>query len=126
MLSDEDIIATWPAQLAEREHLAWKGRHLNTSFLFALGERRYLIAIQEGRMRVRNASAITMPQWDFALRADENVWNEFFQPIPRPEYHDLLAMMKFRRLIIEGNLYAFMSHLLFFKALFALLRSTEK
>ncbi|AHG65169.1 hypothetical protein [Advenella mimigardefordensis] len=126
MLSDEDIIAVWPARLADREHLVWKGRHLKTSFLFALGERRYLVAIREGQMHVRAASTIVMPQWDFALRADEHVWHAFFQPVPPPEYHDLLAMMKCRRLIIEGNIYAFMSHLLFFKALFTLLRSTEK
>lgn len=126
MISDEDIVTAWPARLADSEHLVWKGRHLSTSFLFELGARRYLVIIREGRMLVRDASKITMPQWDFAIRADEEVWDEFFQPVPRPEYHDLLAMMKLRRLVIEGNLYAFMSHLLFFKALFALLRTTEK
>ena len=34
MLSDEDIIATWPAQLADREQLAWKGRHLKANEVF--------------------------------------------------------------------------------------------
>ena len=42
--------------------------------------------------------------------------------VPPPGYHDLMAMLKFGTLRIEGNLHPFMSHLLYFKDLLALLR----
>lgn len=125
MLSNDDITTAWPARLAAQENLVWRARHLSTTFLFGIGERRYLVTLQTGRMQVRDAAQLVMPLWDFALQADEAVWREFFKPLPPPEYHDLLAMMKFHRLAIEGNIHAFISHLLFFKALFALLRPQE-
>ena len=46
-------------------------------------------------------------------------WDTFWLPVPPPGYHDLLAMLKRRRLRIEGNLHPFMANLLYFKDVMA-------
>jgi hypothetical protein len=63
-----------------------------------------------------------MPCWRFALRAGAEVWRQFFQARPAPGYHDLMALIKFRRLRAEGDLYPLMSHLLYFKEVLACAR----
>jgi hypothetical protein len=54
--------------------------------------------------------------------ADEEAWIEFMRPVPKPGYHDLMALLRRERLQVHGNLQPFMTHLLYFKLLLACLR----
>ena len=49
------------------------------------------------------------------LRADADAWTRFWQPLPEPGFHDLLAMSRFGRAVIEGDLQPFMANLRYFK-----------
>ena len=50
-----------------------------------------------------------------AVRADADAWTRFWQPLPEPGFHDLLAMSRFGRAVIEGDLQPFMANLRYFK-----------
>ena len=58
-----------------------------------------------------------MARWTFALVSDPQSWSYFWADIPRPRYHDLMAMVKFKSLRIEGDQAIFMANLLYFKEL---------
>ena len=49
-------------------------------------------------------------------------WAEYWQPAPRPGWHDLLALTKRREAMLEGDLHPFMAHLQYFKDVLALPR----
>ena len=58
-----------------------------------------------------------MPRWSFALVAGEDAWQRFWAPAAQPRFHDLMAMVKFKTLRVEGDPSIFMSNLLYFKEL---------
>jgi len=95
--------------------LVQHARHLHTVFLLEVGDVAYLIAIAAGRIAHVQRGPFIMPRWQFALRAATEDWARFWMAHPPPGYHDLMALIKLRRLRAEGDLYPFMSHLLYFK-----------
>lgn len=95
---------------------------MNTVFLVCVGERSYLVRIEQGRLSSVRRGPFVMGDWSFALRASPEAWAEFRMPVPRPGFHDIMAMLKFRHLVIEGDLYPLMSNLLYFKEVLAMLR----
>jgi hypothetical protein len=67
-----------------------------------------------------------MRSWRFSYCASAAAWNEYWQPMPRPGWHDLLALTKRGEAVLEGELHPFMAHLQYFKDLLALPRFTGK
>jgi hypothetical protein len=111
------------AQLVNaNERLVWRGRYIDTNFLLEAGDDAWLINISAGRVASVTRVARVMPSWTFALRASRETWEQFWLALPPPGYHDLMAMLKYRRLRIEGDLHPFMSNLLYFKDVMASLR----
>lgn len=104
--------------------LVQRGRYVDTQFLFEAGTDAWLVRIHGGRIESVRAGPFVMPSWRFALRAEADTWRKFSEPDPRPGFHDLLAMLKFGTLKIEGDPYPFMSNLLYFKDVLATLRGT--
>jgi hypothetical protein len=102
--------------------LVHRGRFLDTRFLLDVGGQEWLIRIVDGRIVETLQGPFVMPRWTFALRASAEDWDAFWSPDPRPGYHDLFALIRFRRLAVEGDMHAFMSNLFYFKALLAKLR----
>ena len=121
--------AVWCEALSEQvnadERLVWRGRHVSTSFLLEVGSSEYVIKIDQGRVGSVKKGPFTMGDWVFALRASETSWTAFLEPLPRPGFHDLMGMLKLKHLQIEGDLYPFMSHLLYFKDVLASVRGRE-
>jgi hypothetical protein len=66
-----------------------------------------------------------MANWAFAVRAEADVWEHFWSPLPPAPYHDIFALMKSGKMRIEGDLKPLMTHLMYFKLLLALPRQTE-
>jgi hypothetical protein len=65
---------------------------------------------------------VLMRSWRFSYRASVVAWVEYWQPAPRPGFHDLLALTKRAEAVLEGDLHPFMTHLQYFKDLLALPR----
>src|SRR5947208_2317746 len=105
------------------ESLVRRGRHLTTRLLIEVGETSWLVHIADGRIASMARGPFTMPSWQFALRAPADAWEEFWRPIPKPGYQDILGLAKRRLMRIEGDLHPLMSHLLYFKEMLASLRA---
>src|SRR4051812_27425346 len=127
--ADADLggIGTQLARLAERVDqdtaLLRRGRILNASCLLIIGNTSVLLRIVDGRIHdIRHGSLVT-PSAAFAITGDAAVWRRFLAASPPSGDHDLLAFVKRRELRVTGNLHPLMSHLLYWKGLFAHLRA---
>lgn len=122
MKMHDSIVHMLPEKVNGNPQLVWRGRHLTTSFMLRVGERGYVISVHQGRIISVETAVRVMPEWTFCLAADEETWQAFWQAVPQPGFHDLMALLKFRRLTISGTLHPFMSNLLYFKQAFASIR----
>ena len=107
---------------SEASDLAFRGRFLTADCLVGSFADPVLLTISAGRVVAVTPQPGFMRSWRFALRAAPVAWAEHWRPIPRPGFHDLLAMMKQNEATIEGDLHPFLSNLQFFKDLLALPR----
>ena len=116
-------------QLAEKVNantaLVRRGQYLDTTFLLQVGSDGWLITVEKGRIASIRREGPSMVNHAFALRASRDAWTEFWQRVPKPGFHDLLALSKFRHLKVDGDIKVFMSHLRYFKDVLASLRNTE-
>jgi hypothetical protein len=102
--------------------LVHRGRFLDVTFLLGVGEASYLVRVHRGRVEAVAKGPFVMPRATFALRAAEAAWMTFWQPIPPPGFHDLIAMIKTGALTLEGDQHPFFANLRYFKELLALPR----
>ena len=103
--------------------LVQRGRFIDVRFLVEIGPTAYLVTIHKGRVEALERGPFVLPRWTFALRASQEAWSAFWQAAPPPGSHDLIAMLKFGTLRIEGDQHPFMANLRYFKDLLALLRA---
>jgi hypothetical protein len=103
--------------------LVQRGRFIDVRFLVEVGPAPYLVTIHKGRVEALERGPFVLPRWTFALRASQEAWAAFWQAAPPPGSHDLIAMLKFDTLRIEGDQHPFMANLRYFKDLLALLRA---
>jgi hypothetical protein len=102
-----------------------RGRYLNTICQLNVGDEIFLLRILDGRIIELRQGPFVTPSADFAISGDEPIWRRFLAAAPPPGDHDLFAFVKRGELLVTGNLHPLMSHLLYFKALFACLRQGE-
>ncbi len=95
------------------------GKNISLQFLLEIGDKPYLIIIGDGRIMSVNEGPFVMRKWSFALRASKDVWDEFWQPYPAPEFQDIFAMNRFGHCLIEGDVDILLSNLRFVKAVLA-------
>ena len=67
-----------------------------------------------------------MPRATFSLKASEAAWRTFWQPVPPPGCHDLIAMIKTGTLALDGDQLPFFANLRYFKELLALPRPSAQ
>lgn len=125
MIHVQEALKQLPERFNKRLRLIEHAKRLNTRLLLVCGDEDYRITISNGAVSQVERGPFVMGEWDFTLQADEQIWQTFWQPLPPPGFHDLLALSKARKLSIQGNLYPFMSNLLYFKELFATPRQRE-
>src|ERR1043166_4205758 len=99
--------------------LVRRGRYLSTPFLIEIGEQGYLIKIIEGRIVSVTSGPFVTPNYSFALRAPRDEWELFWTELPPPGHHDIFALFKRGKLVIEGNLHPLMANLLYLKDVLA-------
>jgi pimeloyl-ACP methyl ester carboxylesterase len=93
------------------ERLVHRGRFLSTTFLLEAGDVAWLVRVVEGRIARVDRGPFLMRAWSFAIRASEETWRRFWDPVPAPGHHDLFAMTRNGHARIEGDLVPFMTHL---------------
>lgn len=116
-------------QLAEKVNgnaaLVRRGQYLSTTFLLQVGTDGWLVTVEKGRVASVAREGLPLVPHAFALRASREAWTEFWQRVPKPGFHDLIALTKFRRLKVDGDIKLFMTHLRYIKDVLAALRNTE-
>jgi hypothetical protein len=103
--------------------LVHRGRHLDTTLLLGVGADAFLLHVRHGRVHQVQRGPLVMPRWTFALKASAEDWAVFWQPLPPPGRHDLMALIKTKRLVLEGDQHPFFANLRYFKELLALPRA---
>ena len=101
------------------------GRTLDTIFLVQVGATGWLITIEKGRVASVVRDTLVVSNWTFALRAPESAWTAFWRHVPKPGFHDLMALIKTRQLKAEGDIKVFMTNLRYFKEVLGSLRDTK-
>ena len=99
--------------------LVRRGARCTMDFIVGVGERDYTVSVRAGRVAVISSELALMHSHAFAIRANEETWQRFWQPMPAPGYHDLFAMTKSGAARIEGDWLPLMTHLRYVKELLA-------
>jgi hypothetical protein len=97
------------------EALVRRGRFLTCDFLVEVGDVAYHVSVKQGRIASVTRGPVPARPWRFAIRAGAEAWREFWQPVPRPGYHDLFALTRFGHARIEGDLLPLMANLRYVK-----------
>jgi hypothetical protein len=111
-----------PALLERTPALITRGRFLDCECLIGPMEHPFHVTIQVGRIIDLTPAPVLMRSWRFSYRATSAAWAEYWQAMPKPGWHDLLALTKRGEAVLEGDLHPFMAHLQYFKDLLALPR----
>ena len=114
--------ATIPALLDQTPALIARGRFLDCECLLGPNENPFHVSIRQGRIIDLTPAPVLMRSWRFSFRASATAWAAYWQPVPQPGWHDLLALTKRGEAVLEGDLHPFMVHLQYFKDLLALPR----
>jgi hypothetical protein len=121
-----EIIAAFaglPALLDADAALVARGCRLNVACLLGPKDHPFHVSFAAGRIVEMAPAPILMRSWCFSYRASPTAWAEFWKPVPRPGWHDLLALTKSGEAVLEGDLLPFMAHLQYFKDVLALPRA---
>jgi len=126
MSDDEaDIIAAFnslPALLKADPALVARGSRMNADCLLGSNANAFHVSFAAGQIVDLKPAPILMRSSSFSYRASAKAWKEFWKSMPRPGWHDLLALTKRGEAVLEGDLLPFMTHLQFFKDVLALPR----
>ncbi|WP_291852708.1 hypothetical protein [Bradyrhizobium sp.] len=117
-----EAFAGIPALLDQAPALIQRGRLLDCECLLGPASRAFHASIRQGRIVELAPAPVLMRSWRFSYRASAAAWAEYWRPVPRPGFHDLLALTKRGEAVLEGDLHPFMAHLQYFKDMLALPR----
>jgi hypothetical protein len=111
-----------PAWLERDPALIARGRLLDCDCLLGPLHAPFHVAVRSGRIVELTPAPVLMRSWRFSYRATSIAWAQHWQPMPRPGWHDLLALTKRGEAVLEGDLHPFMANLQYFKDVLALPR----
>ena len=117
-MTDDDVAATLerlPALVNDNGPLVRRGRFLSTVFRVGAGDLPVHITVRDGRIEEVAPGPSLMRSWRFAIHADADSWGRFWEPVPPPGYHDLLAMTRFGTARLDGDLQPLMANLRYIK-----------
>src|SRR5437016_12443750 len=108
-----------PELVNDDADLVRRGRFLTVTFLVTSGATQYLVRVVEGRIAAVERGPFLMRDWRFAIRASEDAWRRFWEPVPAAGYHDLFALTKSGQARVEGDLRPLMANLRYVKDVLA-------
>lgn len=118
-----DALQRLPDLANQDEDLVRRGRYVSADILIGIGNSRCYLTIDEGRLTEVETKPQRMRPAAFTIAGPPSSWQNFWQKMPRPGWHDLFAMNKRGHMAIEGNLLPFMQNLQYFKDLMSLPRT---
>ena len=119
-------IETWIVKINSNKRLIEKGRWVNLTFTFGIGQNDYLFEIIEGKVISTTKRTILTRSGTFKIHGEKIAWEKHWLNIPPRDYHDIFAMLAKKLIIVDGNLTPFMQNLQYFKDLIASNRQSIK
>ena len=120
-----NTLTTMQSRLNDSPHLLRLGRLFSETVLLEVDGAEYYLTFCDGRLdRIAEGPSRKTP-WRFALRTDADALAQFWQPRPRPGFHDLFGLVKIGRGRIDGDILALVKNLRFFKEFMALARKEK-
>lgn len=108
-----------PTLVAQDADLVRRGRFLTCDVCLGVGDQQLLLRIVDGRVLAVHRGPFLLRPWTFSIHASAEDWLGFLEPVPKPGWHDLMAMSKRGSARIEGDLQPFMANLQFIKDVLA-------
>ena len=112
-------------KLAQQPHLCRIGKLFTETVLIEVdGDEFYLSFEKGGIAGIAEGPSLKTP-WRFALRVGGDALAKFWEPVPRPGYHDIFGLVKYGHARIDGDILMLVKNLRFFKEFMALGRSGD-
>ena len=108
-----------PDLVSSDSDLVRRGALCSAELEAGIGDVMFYLRIAAGRVETLERQPKLIRPWQFALRASAEAWQKFWTPVPEPGWHDLSALTKRGVARLEGDITPYMTHLQFFKDLFA-------
>ncbi len=126
MTADEvaAVLQRLPELVNGREPLVRRGRFFSGEFLVEADGVPVHVKVIEGRVEAVETGPFRMRAWRFAIRAEADAWGRFWEPVPAPGYHDVIAMCRLGVARLEGDLQPLMANLRYVKDVLAAPRGT--
>lgn len=106
-------------------NLRRRGARLSLRVLVATETEAYVLPFRDGVLGEILADRGPMHDWDVALRMSAADWEGFWASEPAPGWHDIFALTRGGRLVLEGNHLPLMQNLQVVKDVLALPRDQE-
>jgi hypothetical protein len=74
------------------QEFSWIAKHMNTSFVWKIGDAMHLFIVQNGRL-LEIQQPIWNESWDFSVEGPTEVWAKFILPEPPPVHNDILGIV---------------------------------
>lgn len=117
-----DVLLSLPQLSAADDDLIRRGRFLSLECAVGTPATPVYLRIEEGWVAEAVRGPALMRSVRFSYRATGEAWEAFWQEMPAPGFHDLLALTKRGAATLEGELQPFVANLQYFKDLLALPR----
>jgi hypothetical protein len=119
-------LAHMQQRLLETPHLLRLGRLFSDTVLLEVDGAEFYLTFRDGRLETIFEGPSRKTPWRFALRTDADALAQFWQPIPKPGFHDLFGLVKIGRGRIDGDILALVKNLRFFKEFMGLARTEPR
>ena len=86
----------------------------------------YWVSVRNGHITEVVSGPVLMRPSRFSIRASHDAWLAFWEPLPRPGFHDIFAMCKAGHAKVEGDLKPLMANLRYIKDVLAAPRGAEE
>jgi hypothetical protein len=118
------VLARLPELVNGRGPLVNRGRFFSGEFLVEADGVPVHLKVHEGRIAAVEKGPFRMRAWRFAVRAEAQAWGRFWETMPEPGYHDVIAMCRLGVARLEGDLQPLMANLRYVKEVLEAPRGT--
>lgn len=115
-----ETLLTMQQRLNATPHLLRLGRLFCETVLIEVEDQSFYLEFRAGRLVSVTPGPSTKTPWRFALRTDRAALEAFWEPLPKPGFHDIFGLVKIGRGRIDGDILTLVKNLRFFKEFMAL------
>jgi hypothetical protein len=119
------ILAKMQSRLNDSPHLLRLGRLFSETVLLEVDGAEFYLTFRDGILEQIVEGPSRKTPWRFAFRTDREALFQFWQPLPKPGFHDIFGLVKIGRGRIDGDILTLVKNLRFFKDFMALARKED-